>query len=128
MKVFLCISAIWLSSHYLIAQTGSVQNVKEALRAGSSRELVQFCNKMVEINIDGDVANYDSHQAENVLKQFFSKYPAKSFSYLHEGSSREGLKYAIGEYTHYKGTHRAYILFKRVGSNYLVDTIKLTLE
>ncbi len=106
----------------------TIKNIATALKAGSAKELIALCNRTVEIKIDGESSNYSKSQAEVVLKNFFSENPAKNFIYIHQGSSPEGLKYNIGKYTHASGSYRVVMFIKRIGNNYLIDTLNFSKE
>ena len=109
------------------AQT-TIDDIGTALKTGSSKELVKYFNKITELKIDDKGANYTKIQAESILKDFFTKYPAKTFEYIHKGSSPEGLKYNIGKYTHFSGKFRVVMLLKKVGETYVIDTINFNEE
>lgn len=132
MKVLLSVFVIEILligiSKDTLAQNSVFDDAKEAIGIGSAKELVNFLNAITEIKIDGKSSNYSKGQAEYVLRDFFNEFPPKRFSYIHEGSSKEGLHYAIGKYEYQGGTHRVYILFKKIGDEYLIDTIDLTKE
>lgn len=122
------ITIAWLGiNHFTMAQD-VLQDVNAALKAGSSRELVKFCNDVVELKIDGESSNYSRTQAEFVLKDFFKKNESQGFEYVFEGNSREGLKYAIGTYSYKGGSYRVYILFKKAGDALMIDTLDFTKE
>lgn len=111
-----------------VAQGEILNDVKAALSAGSAKELSRNFNSTVEIGFDGNKSNYSKTQAEFVLKDFFSKNAPAGFEYIHQGASREGLKYAIGKYNTANGSYRVYILIKQFKGTYLVDTIDFTKE
>ena len=76
-----------------LGQSEVINNAKTALKSGSSKELSRYCNKMVELNFDGEKSSYSKTQAEFVLRDFFKKHPPTDFEYIHQGASKEGLKY-----------------------------------
>jgi len=115
------------SISYTNAQS-TIDNIGTALRTGSAKELINYFNKITELNIDDEGANYTKIQAESILKDFFTKYPAKNFEYIHKGSSPEGLKYNIGKYTHNSGKFRIVMLLKEVNTGYVIDTINFNEE
>ena len=81
----------WIFSSYQAnAQNEVINNVRTAIKAGSSKELVKSFNNMVELNFEGAKSNYSKSQAELVMKEFFKKYPPQDFQYIHKGSSKEG--------------------------------------
>lgn len=124
LKAFL-ISLIILSGSF---QDETVRDIGIAMKAGSSKELIKFCNKTVEIKIDGKSSNYSKNQAEVILKDFFSKNPSKGFTYIHQGASPEGLKYTIGKYSHEKGAYRVVMFIKKIDDIYLIDTLNFSKE
>ena len=112
----------------LSAQSDVINNVRAALKAGSSRELIKYFNETVELNLDGKKSSYSKTQAEFVLKDFFKQYQPINFQYIHQGASKEGFKYAIGKFTFEKGSFRVWILFKHTDSKYYADRIDFTKE
>ncbi|GAB4233339.1 MAG: hypothetical protein Tsb0034_06540 [Ekhidna sp.] len=109
-------------------QNETVRDIGIAMKAGSSKELIKFCNETVEIKIDGESSNYSKSQAEVILRNFFSRNAPTGFSYIHQGASPEGLKYTIGRYTHQKGAFRVVMFIKRIGDNYRIDTLNFSQE
>ena len=110
-----------------VGQT-TTDNVGVALKTGSSRELIKYFNTVTELKVEDKGANYSKVQAESIVKDFFTKYPAKNFSYIHKGSSPEGLKYNIGRYTSDQGSFRVVMLLKEIKGKYLIDTISFNKE
>ncbi len=112
----------------LYGQDTEINNVRMAIKTGSSRELAKYFGDNVEIHFDGERSNYSKSQAEFVLRDFFKKYPPVDFQYVHQGNSGEGLKYAIGKYVISNGSYRIWLLFKKAGTEFYVDTIDFTRE
>lgn len=110
------------------AQTSVITNVRDAIRAGSSRELTKHFNDMVELNIEGKTGNYSKEQATFVLKEFFDKYPSSDFTYIHQGASEDGTQYAIGRYSHASGSFRVFMLVKQVSGQYKVKLLNIAEE
>ena len=115
-------------SHRSLGQSEVINNMRAALKAGSSKEFVKNFNTMVELNFEGEKSNYSRSQAELVLKEFFKKYPPTDFQYIHKGASKQGLTYVIGKYTFEDGSFRVWILIKKFGEEYLVDSIDFSRE
>lgn len=110
------------------AQNEIISNTKISLSEANSKSLTKFFNDFVEISLDGEKNSYSKTQAEFVMKDFFKKYPPLRFELIHQGSSKEGLKYCIGKYSHSKGSFRVYILIKQFKGNYLIDTLTFSEE
>lgn len=102
------------------AQEDIIHNVEAALKIGSSKELARYFNQTVEINLEGEISSYSKMQAEYVLKDFFRKNPPEDFKIIHNGSSKGGLKYAIGRYSCKRGDFRVWMRIKEFGGKLLV--------
>ncbi len=111
-----------------MAQDKVLEDIGVSLKNGSARELIKFCSDPLTIKLNNSSNSYTKAQAEGQLRQFFQDNPPSNFSYIHQGSSREGLRYCIGKYTMKSGSYRVVLLIKQQGSNYLVDQITLTKE
>jgi hypothetical protein len=129
-RAFVITFTFWIGIgfSYSEAQNEVINNVRDALKSGSSREISKYLNNTVEISINGEKASYSRNQAEFVLKDFFNKYPSRGFRYVHQGSSKEGLKYTVGTYTHDRGSFRVFMLIKQVDGKYVVDKIDFNEE
>ena len=129
--LFLSAFLVFSSAEALVsfnAQDEVINNVRLAMKTGSSKELSQYFGSIVELNFDGEKSSYSKSQAEFVLKDFFKKNPPVNFEYIHQGSSKQGFRYVIGNYTVQGSSFRVYILFKKDEDSYYVDTIDFTRE
>tara|TARA_B100000609_G_C17095426_1_gene371600 strand:+ start:45 stop:431 length:387 start_codon:yes stop_codon:yes gene_type:complete len=128
MIIFQYIFSVFLLTGMLSQEDETLKNISSAMKSGSSKELIKYCNNNLEIKIDGKSTNYSKAQAEVVIKDFFQNNPPKNFVYIHQGSSPEGLKYTIGTYTVEKGSFRVVMLIKKVNSEFRIDTINFSRE
>jgi len=117
-----------LFSLHTYAQDDILANIGTAMKAGSSKELIKYCNENLEIKVNGKTSNYSISQAEVVLKDFFLKNPPKGFQYIHQGSSPEGLKYTIGTYALEEGSYRVVMVIKKIKNEFKIDTINFSRE
>ena len=109
-------------------QSEVINNVRSAIKAGSSKELSKYLGDMVSLKIDGVQSNYSKTQAEYVLKDFFGKYRPSDFQYVHQGASEVGLKYAIGRYSYQGGSFRVVLRSKNMDGGYKVSSLDFTKE
>jgi len=117
-----------LSTTQLFAQSDIVDDVKEAIKAGSSKECAKFFNESLDVTIDGEMKSYSRIQAEYVLRDFFKQHPPASFNIVHEGSSKGGLSFAIGQYVSKSDTYRVWMRIKNTSSQYLIHEISFIKE
>lgn len=112
----------------LKAQGDIFAPMRDALKAGSAKELVKYVNQSVEINVEGDINTYSKAQAEFVLRDFFKKYPVTDFAISHTGSSKSGLQYAIGTYKSNTNQLTVLIRVKQSGNTHLIHEISFVKE
>ena len=110
------------------AEAEQVNAIRAAIKAGSSKELIRYMDENVDLNLAAQKTSYSKSQAEYVLKDFFKKYPVTDFQYVHQGKSKEGHKYAIGNYQFDGGSYRVYILLKLKNGVYNIDTLDFSEE
>jgi hypothetical protein len=117
MVFFVCFGAVHAFAQDIFAP------MKDAIKTGNAKEVIKFFNNNVDMNLDGEVANYSKAQAEFVLRDFFKKHPSSDFSIVHTGSSKGGLQFAIGRYTSNADTFDVVIRVKDVSGAYLIHEI-----
>src|SRR5690349_6305217 len=81
----------FLSASSVFGQNNEVADqAKEAIKAGSAKELSKHLHQTVDVTIDGNLKNYSKTQAEFLLRDFFKAHPPSEFSIIHQGSSKGG--------------------------------------
>src|SRR6266568_1072522 len=76
-----------------------------AIRAGNAKELSNFFNSNIELNILEREGVYSKLQAEQIIKEFFRKNVPNRFIKNHEGG-KDGSKYGIGTLNASTGQYR----------------------
>jgi hypothetical protein len=105
-----------------------ISQVKETIKAGSAKELSKYLNQTVDVTIDDKVESYSKAQAEFIFRDFFKQHPASEFNIIHQGSSKGGQPFAIGQYKSGAETHRVFMKIKTVGNQQLVHEISFVKE
>lgn len=119
---------IMMLSLQSFAQSEVVDDFKEAIKAGNSKECAKYFNESVDVTIEGDLKNYSKTQAEYVLRDFFKANPPSSFTTVHQGSSKGGLAFAIGQYKSKDKTYRVWMRLKKASDQYLIHEISFLKE
>ncbi len=108
-----------------LAATQSLDSISKALSKGDVESLSTYFDDNVEIDDDF----YDKKEATQVVKKFFSKHPPKSFSLIHQGTSKgENSKYFIGNLNTGSSTFRVYIYIKSSGSKDRIQELRFDKE
>lgn len=90
-----------LLSIYLILFTVYAMPLKElenAFNHGDAEKIVNLATPKLLININGKKGVYSSSQGTQVLENFFTKNPPKSFSVRYKGENKGENSFAMGAY------------------------------
>lgn len=111
-----------------LAQEEMINELREIMKAGSSKEMAKHLHQTVDISFDGKTDNLSKTQAEYVLRDFFKKSPPSNFTIVHQGSSKSGIPFVIGQYTSNDETYRVVFRIRQVNKVFLVHGINFTKE
>lgn len=128
LKAFLVSFALALQVFAAFAQSDVINLIKETLKAGSSKELSRYLNQTVDVTIEGKVESYSKPQAEFVFRDFFKQHPPSEFAIIHQGSSKGGQPFAIGQYKSGDEVFRVFMKIKSVGKQQLLHEISFSRE
>lgn len=112
----------------LVGQTDVISQVKETIKAGSAKELSRYLNQTVDVTLDDGPQSYSKAQAEFVFRDFFKQHPPAEFNIIHQGTSKGGQTFGIGQYKSGPETYRVYMKIKAVDSQQLVHEISFAKE
>ena len=119
---------VMLQSFNALAQTDAIAQVKETIKAGSAKELSKYLNQAIDVTIDGNVQSYSKTQAEFVFRDFFKQNPPSEFNIIHQGSSKGGQPFAIGQYKSGNDVYRVFMKLKSANGQQLVHEISFVKE
>lgn len=95
-----------------------------SIKAGNASELAKYMNSTIELLLLDKEDFYKKNVAEVILKDFFTEYPTKDFTILHQGAKNDA-QYAIGNLKTEKGDFRVYFLLKKVDQELLIHQIRI---
>jgi hypothetical protein len=110
------------------AQSEVIAQVRETIKAGSAKEFSKFLNQTVDVTIGDKMSSYSKAQAEFVFRDFFKQNPPSEFTIIHQGSSRGGQPFAIGQYKSGSDKYRVFMKIKTIGKVQLVHEISFAKE
>jgi hypothetical protein len=125
---FYVLMIVMLQSFNALAQTDAIAQVKETIKAGSAKELSKYLNQAIDVTIDGNVQSYSKTQAEFVFRDFFKQNPPSEFNIIHQGSSKGGQPFAIGQYKSGNDVYRVFMKLKSANGQQLVHEISFVKE
>lgn len=111
------------------SQAEIIDKIGLAIKIGNSTDLAKQFNNSLDLEVPGNDGSYSKKQAELILKDFFAKYPPKSFTYKQQGASNDGSKYTIANYVSTNNkSFRIYYLIKKAEGNYLIHLLQFEEE
>lgn len=102
-----------------------VKNIADAIRKGNATELSQYFYTTIDLSVQEKEGTFSKAQAEQVLKDFFSKNTPKIFEIKHQGNSSDGSNYVIGNLVTSKGNFRVYFLIKNIGGKQYLQQLQI---
>jgi hypothetical protein len=127
-KVMLITTLLTLQLFAAQAQTDVIGQLKETIKAGSAKELSKYLSQNIDVTIEGNVQNYSKAQAEFVFRDFFRQHPPSEFNIIHQGSSKGGQPFAIGQYKSGADTYRVFMKIKASNNQQLMHEISFSKE
>lgn len=128
LKTLIVFCILALQSFASQGQDDVIYQVKETIKAGSAKELSKYLFQTVDVTIEGKVQSYSKAQAEFVFRDFFRRHPPSEFNIIHQGSSKGGQPFAIGQYKSADETYRVFIKIKSVNKQQLLHEISFSRE
>lgn len=92
-------------------QSGSIDEVIGALRAGNSSELSKYFDEKVELTLPDKSDSYSKAQAQLIVKDFFGNNGVRGFELKHKGDSPGG-HFCIGTLQTNAGNFRTNVFMK----------------
>lgn len=112
-KIFFLPFLFFVFAQLAVANNDITEKVSSAIREGNAKELSKFFKDNVDLAIGDKEEVYSSSQAELILKDFFSKNAPKTFTIVHQGMSKLGLQYVIGNLVTSTGNFRVSFYIKK---------------
>jgi len=128
LKAFIVFGILTLQVFASSAQNDVIYQVRETIKAGSAKELSRYLFQTVDVTIEGKVQSYSKAQAEFVFRDFFRQHPPSEFNIIHQGSSKGGQPFAIGQYKSADETYRVFMKIKSVNKLQLLQEISFSKE
>ncbi len=128
LKVLIVFTILALQVFVAKSQTSVIYQVRETIKAGSSKELSRYLFQTVDVTIEGKVQSYSKAQAEFVFRDFFRQYPPSEFNIIHQGSSKGGQPFAIGQYKSGGETFRVFMKIRSTNNQQLLHEISFSKE
>lgn len=124
-KAYKIVLVLLLASGSAFSYFDIYSDIADAIRSGDAKSISKFFSSTVDLTILTQEEVYSKAQAEQVLRDFLSHNPPKSFVLIHKGVSKEGAKYAIGNMiTQQNVQYRTYFFVKQSNSGEFIQELR----
>lgn len=116
-----------LFSALFAVQTVSAQvpdEIVASIRSGNSQNLSKYFNENIELVVLDNENVYSKAHAEQVVRDFFKKFPPEKFSIIHQGGANDS-KYVIGSLQSGTEKFRVYFLLKSRNSAQYIHQLRI---
>ena len=113
------------SAQQLIKGVSSIDDIAKAIRKGSSSELATYFSRTLDLTVPDNEGSYSSSQAEMILKNFFTKYPPKTFVINNRSGAKSETQFAIGQLSSGKDVFRVFFMIKEVAGKSCIQQFKI---
>jgi hypothetical protein len=100
-------------------------SIEKAFMSNNASDIVDLGKDKMLINILGKEGAYSQSQANLVLKDFFTKKPGSTFKFIFKGKASADGSFAIGTYESKGESFRVTIHFKKIGSDFKIESLNI---
>jgi hypothetical protein len=125
MKTLLILMSLW-TIQPVNPNLPDITPVTRAISNGDVATLATFLDANLELTLLGSQDFYDKAKATQLLSDFFSKNKPKSFSTVHQGSSKgNGSHYTTGDLATSSGTFRIYLYYNSDANKLIIKELRI---
>lgn len=125
MKRILFSLLVGLASLIAPAQADVKDQVSAAIGSGNVNALGDKLVPNVDLTVLTTSDYYSKAQAMGILRKFFDEHEPKGLRIEHEGTSKMGDRYCIGQLTTASGVFRVTFFLKKTGDAVLVKQLRI---
>ena len=125
MNRFPLLFTLLLATMGLSAQDDVKDQVVQAMRTGSSKELAAHFIANIDLTVKETADVYSKAQAEQIVRKFFNDNPPVDLVIEHSGVSKVGDKYYIGILRTTTGYFRVTFFLKKTGDAFQVKALRI---
>lgn len=100
-------------------------SLETAFVENNASGIVTLGKDKILLNILGNEGAYSQSQATLVLKDFFTKKPSTSFKFIFKGKESTDGSFAIGTYMSKNENFRITIQFKKINSDFKIESLTI---
>ncbi len=99
--------------------------LESAFTDNNASNIVALGKDKLLLNVLGNEGAYSQSQATLVLKDFFTKKPGTSFKFIFKGKESSDGSFAIGTYLSKQESFRITIQFKKINTDFKIESLTI---
>lgn len=99
--------------------------IESAFASGDASKIASYGKEVMILNVVNKEGAYSQSQAAQVLKEFFQRKPVTSFKFTFKGKETDEGTFALGTYMSKTESYRVTIKWKKIGSEYRIESIAI---
>lgn len=125
MKRFVLFVLLLLPAAFASAQADVKDQVTAALGSGNVVALGELLVPNVDLTVLDNTDYYSKAQAAQILRKFFDEHEPQGLRIEHEGTSKMGDRYCIGQLNTATGAYRVTFFLKKAGTSSQVKQLRI---
>ncbi|PTS92932.1 DUF4783 domain-containing protein [Pedobacter sp. HMWF019] len=105
-----------------------VDEMSALFKAGNSREIAKSFSPSVELSLINEEDVYSKLQAEQILRDFFTKHPAVNSTVIHLINTNPNIRFGILSLATKNGKFRVSITSKKTANVFLITSLRIEAE
>ncbi len=102
--------------------------ISQAIKASDAQALSYYFYTNIDLSLPNANGVFSKDQSTQLLKKFFSTNQVSSFKVKHNGSSRKGTFFTIGDIETQNGKFSIYYLMRQKEDKYLIHQFQIQTE
>ncbi len=105
-----------------------IDEMSSLFKTGNSKEIAKSFHNSVALSIIHDEDVYSKAQAEQILRDFFSKHPPTNSSVLHLINTNPNMRFGILSLHTTNARYRVSITSKKINNSFLITELRIDPE
>ena len=111
-----------------LSQGDFIDEMSNLFKTGSSKEIAKNFNNSVALSIIHDEDVYSKAQAEQILRDFFSKHSPTNSSVLHLINTNPNMRFGILSLHTTNGKYRVSVTSKKIDNSFFITELRIDPE
>jgi hypothetical protein len=108
-----------------ILQGDVIDDLSEYFKSGNSKEISKYFSNSVELIISDEQDVYSKAQAEQIIRDFFSKNEPSKSTVVHHINTNPNFRFGILSLITKGGKFRVSVTLKKSGSSFLITELRM---